>query len=68
MLLETIDVTCCPGSSQLPSNTGTLELVAQTITSAPRITSMGPLTAVTAMFSTADISLAKLSRFAGVGL
>src|ERR1043165_4285628 len=29
MLLDTIDVTCCPGASQLPSNTGTLELVAQ---------------------------------------
>ena len=31
MLLETIEVTCWPGANQLPSNTGTFELVASII-------------------------------------
>ena len=34
-------VTCWPGSSQSPSNSGTLVLVAQWITSEPRTTSRG---------------------------
>ena len=57
-----------PGSSQSPSKIGTLELVAQTITSAPRITSRDSLTAWTGRLITSDISLANRSRFAAVGL
>ncbi len=51
-LLPTIVVTCWPGSSQLPSNTGTLELVAVKIISTPRTASSGEATGVMLRFVT----------------
>src|SRR5262249_53887338 len=46
LLLATIEVTCCPGSSQAPNSTGSLLPVARQIRSAPRATASGRSTAV----------------------
>ena len=67
-LLPTIVVTCCPARSQLPSNTGTLELVAVNTISTPRTASSGEITGVIYRFVTGPISSANCFRFAGLRL
>ena len=67
-LLPTIVVTCCPGSSQLPSNTGTLELVAVKIISTPRTASSGDATGTMSRLVTGLISSANLLLFSALRL
>ncbi len=61
-LLPTMEVTCCPGSSQEPSKTGTLALVAARTISTPCTASLGVSTGRTSIPSTRLISSAKAAR------